>query len=72
MRNDYVGNHPLLCLALSLIPLSLSLHGIITGTAVFRDSKWDHAKEPFGYWLAIAFECGLFVWLFGLFILGIA
>jgi len=67
MRNDYVGNHPLLCLALSLIPLSLSLHGIITGTAVIRGSKWDHDKEPFGYWLAIAFECGLFVWLFGLF-----
>jgi hypothetical protein len=30
MRNNYVGNLPLLCLALSLIPLSLSLHGMIT------------------------------------------
>jgi hypothetical protein len=33
MRNDCVGGHPLLCLALSLIPFSLSLYGIITGTA---------------------------------------
>jgi hypothetical protein len=39
---------------------------------VIKNSKWVHDKEPFGYWLTIAFECGLFVWLFGLFILGIA
>jgi hypothetical protein len=72
MRSDYVGNHPLLCLALSLIPLSLSLHCIITGTAIFKGSRWDHDKEPTGYWLTIAFEGGMFVWLFSLFILGIA
>ena len=46
MRNDYIGNHPLLCLALSLIPLSLSLYGILTGTAVFRSSRWSHDEEP--------------------------
>ena len=72
MGSGYVGDHPLLCLALSLIPLSLSLHGIITGTAIFKGSRWDHDKEPTGYWLTIAFECGMFVWLFSLFILGIA
>jgi hypothetical protein len=70
MRNDYVGNHPLLCLALSLIPLSLSLYGILTGTAVFKSSRWNHGEEPIGFWFTIAFECGLFGWLFSLFILG--
>jgi hypothetical protein len=71
MSNDDIGNHPFWCVLLSLIPLSLSLYGIITGKAVLQSSSWDHAKEPFGYWLTIAFECGFFAWLFVLFVLGI-
>jgi hypothetical protein len=71
MGKDYVGNYPWLCLALSLIPLSLSLYGVITGVAVFKSSRVDHAKQPVTYWLTIAFECGLFAWLFTLFVLGI-
>jgi hypothetical protein len=67
VRNDYIGNHPLLCLALSLIPLSHAIYGTITATAVFKSSKTDRVKSPFSYWFTLAFEYGLFAWLFNLF-----
>jgi len=71
VRHEYIGNDPFWCLALSLIPFSLSLYGILTGTAVFKNSRIHHAKEPFQYWLTIAFECAFFVYLFGLFVVGV-
>jgi hypothetical protein len=72
MRHDYIGNHPLLCLALSLILLSHAIYGTITGTVVSRGSRVDRVKNPVSYWLMLAFECGVFAWLFSLFVLGIS
>lgn len=72
MHNNHIGNHPLWDLALSLIPLSLAIYGTITGTAVLRSSRSDRVKDPFFYWFTLAFEYGLFAWLFSLFILGIS
>jgi hypothetical protein len=71
MGRDNIANHPLLSLALSLIPLSLAIYGTVTGKAVLKSSRYDHSKQPFGYWLTLAFEYGLFVWLLSLFIRGV-
>lgn len=71
MGRDDIANHPLLSLALSLIPLSLAVYGTITGKAVLKSSRSDRSKQPFDYWLTLAFEYGLFVWLFSLFIRGV-
>lgn len=68
MGRDHIAHHPFLSLALSLIPLSLALYGTVTGKAVFKRFKSDRSKQPFDYWLTLAFEYGLFVWLFSLFI----
>jgi hypothetical protein len=68
MRRDDIANYPLLCLTLSLIPLSLAIYGTVTGTALFKRWRTDRSKEPFEYWLTLAFEYGLFVWLISLFI----
>ena len=64
MGRDDIQHHPFLSLALSLIPLSLAIYGTVTGTAVFKRSRAERAKSPFNYWLTLAFEYGLFVWLF--------
>jgi hypothetical protein len=64
MGHDNIRNHPFLCLALSLIPLSLAIYGTVTGTAVMKRSKAERAKNPIEYWLVLAFEYGLFAWLF--------
>jgi hypothetical protein len=64
MRNDNIRNHPLLCLVLSLIPLSLAIYGTATGKAVFKNSRVERATNPIEYWLVLAFEFGLFAWLF--------
>jgi hypothetical protein len=72
MGHDYVGNHPLLCVALSLIPLALAIYGTLTETAVFKNTKIERAKNPFQYWAVLAFEYVLFAWLFSLFITGIS
>jgi hypothetical protein len=64
MGHDNIRNHPFLCLALSLIPLSLAIYGTVTGTAVMKSSKVERAKNPIEYWLVLAFEYGLFAWLF--------
>jgi hypothetical protein len=71
MWHDNIANHPLLSLALSLIPLSLAIYGTVTGTAVFKTSRADRSKQPFNYWLTLAFEYCLFVWLFSLFLRGV-
>lgn len=71
MGRDDIANHPLLSLALSLIPLSLAMYGTVTGKAVLKRSRADRSKQPFDYWLTLAFEYGLFVWLFSLFIRGV-
>lgn len=64
MGHDNIGNHPFLCLAFSLIPLSLAIYGTLTGTAVMKSLKVERAKNPIEYWLVLAFEYGLFAWLF--------
>jgi hypothetical protein len=64
MSHDSIGDHPLWALALSLIPLSLALYGTVTGTAVLKRSKVERAKNPVEYWFLLAFEYGLFAWLF--------
>jgi hypothetical protein len=66
MVHDDIRNHPLLALAISLIPLSLAIYGTITGTAVFKNSKVELSKNPFQYWLLLVFEYGLFAYLFSL------
>ena len=71
MGRDNIANHPLLALAISLIPLSLAIYGTVTGKALFKRFTSDRSKEPFDYWLTLAFEYGLFVWLFSLFIRGV-
>lgn len=71
MWRDNIANHPLLSLALSLIPLSLAMYGTVTGTAVLKSFKADRYKEPVSYWSTLAFEYGLFIWLFSLFIRGV-
>jgi hypothetical protein len=63
MGHHDIGSHPLLCLALSLIPLSLALYGTITGTAVIKSSRIERARNPVQYWLMLALEYGLFAWL---------
>jgi len=63
MGHDDIRNHPLLCLALSLIPLSLAIYGTVTGTAVMKTSKIERAKNPVQYWLMLAIEYGLFALL---------
>jgi hypothetical protein len=63
MRRDDIGSHPLLCVAVSLIPLSLAIYGTVTGTAVFRNSRRERKNRPFDYWFILAFEYGLFIWL---------
>lgn len=67
MGNDSIKEGPLF-LAISLIPLSLAIYGTVSGTAVFKMSKVERTKDPVQYWLMLAFEYGLFVWLFSLFI----
>ena len=64
MSHDSIGDHPLLTLAISLIPLSLALYGTVTGTAVFKSSKVERTKNPVEYWFLLAFEYGFFAWLF--------
>jgi hypothetical protein len=59
-------------LAISLIPLSLAMYGSFTGIAVFKRLKVYRSKNPFQYWLLLAFEYGLFAWLFSLFVMGLA
>jgi hypothetical protein len=71
MWHDNIATHPLLNLALSLIPLSLAIYGTVTGTAVLKSSRADRYKEPVSYWSTLAFEYGLFAWLFSLFIRGV-
>src|SRR5215469_5767677 len=48
----------------------IGFFSVITGTAVFKNSSVDRDKSPFNYWFRLAFEYGLFAWLFSLFILG--
>jgi len=64
MVHDSIQDHPLWALALSLIPLSLAIYGTVTGTAVMKSSRLERAKNPIQYWLMLAFEYGLFAWLF--------
>jgi hypothetical protein len=64
MGHDNIGNHPFWSLALSLIPLSLAVYGTVTGTAVMKSSRVKRTKNPVQYWLTLAFEYGLFAWLF--------
>ena len=71
MGRDDIANHPFLSLAISLIPLSLAIYGTVTGTAVVKSAKYDRSKEPFGYWLTLTFEYGVFAWLFSEFIRGL-
>ena len=61
---DNIHFHPFWALALSVIPLSLAIYGTVTGTAVVKSAKYERAKSPFGYWFTLAFEYGLFAWLF--------
>ena len=64
VMHDDIRYHPFWALALSLIPLSLAIYGTFTGTAVMKSSKVERAKNPIEYWLVLAFEYGLFAWLF--------
>jgi hypothetical protein len=66
-----IGNHPLVYLIFSLIPLGLAIYGTTTGTAVVKSSRFDRVKNPFGYWFTLAFEYGLFAWFFSLAIIGL-
>ena len=68
MRQDDAASYPFLYLAISLIPLSLAIYGTVTGKAVMRTTLADRSKQPFDYWLTLAFEYGLFLWLFSRFI----
>lgn len=63
MWHDNIRDHPLVCLALSLIPLSLALYGTVTGTAVLKSSRVERAKNPVQYWALLALEYGVFAWL---------
>jgi hypothetical protein len=63
MGHNNTGNHLLLNLAVSLIPLSLAVYGTVTGTAVMKSARIERAKNPVQYWLLLAFEYGLFAWL---------
>ncbi len=64
MRHDDIRFHPFWALALSVIPLSLAIYGTVTGRAVIKREKYERSTEPFGYWFTLAFEYGLFAWLF--------
>ena len=63
MGHDDIRNHPFLCLAISLVPLSLAIYGTVTGNAVLKSTRIERAKNPIQYWLLLAFEYGLFVLL---------
>jgi hypothetical protein len=63
MVHDDIRNHPLLTLALSLIPLGLAIYGTVTGTAVIKSSRVDRSKNPVQYWFLLAFEYGLAAFL---------
>jgi hypothetical protein len=63
MGHEDIRSHPFLCMAISLIPLSLAVYVSVTGTAVLKWTRIGRAKNPIQYWLLLALEYGLFVWL---------